>query len=267
LAADGNKNKAQLFNRIKRIIEMKNPPMPSGQIIAACSLSAILIAISIVCFSPSHAQNGKKQAKPTPKQQASSKNYSHYIVIDSNGTKTEYKSVDAMPSGRREAYKRSMQALQDTLARLKNLGPAIEHSMEALDELIEVDVSKSVSDAMANVDWDNIGRQVDSALQEVDWTRIERDVERGLAEAERSLRDPKVKAEIRNAMAQARAEVAIARSNSRRDYDQMMREARRNMEEARRDMERSRIELEAARRELERTKRNLEREKRAAQEY
>lgn len=268
IAADGNKNSTLLYNRIKRIVEMKKHHMPSGQVIAACSLSAMLIALSIVCFSPSHAQDSKKskQANTQP-QNNNAKNYSHYIVIDSNGVKTEYKDEEAMPAGRRVAFRRSMAALEDTLRRLEHLGPRIEKSMAALEKVMDEDISKSVEHALASVNWEDIGRQVDSALEQADWSQIERDVAHGLREADRHLNDPKIRAEIRHAMATARKDALVARRHAQHEHTQAMAEARRSMEEARRDMEYKRRELEAAQRELERAQRAIERARRNTREY
>jgi hypothetical protein len=84
LAATGNKKK--LFNRIKRIIEMKKQNSMNGRwgLLAA----TLLVAVSVAVFTPSFAQKRKK------KQASSTTTYVYkYITADSTGKLSRVKTI------------------------------------------------------------------------------------------------------------------------------------------------------------------------------
>jgi bla regulator protein BlaR1 len=260
LGLHGNQHQATLLKRIKRIIEMKVHPPHYGQVIAACTLSAVIIAASIACFSPSHAQNrnrGKKTESSSTSSAGTQRNYSKIVVVDTDGVRHEYTGLNALPPKKRQELNRSLNALNDSLVKMRNIGPEIQRSLADLDKTLSNEVAHTMKEAMANVDWDEIGREVDSAMQEVssiDWTSIEKEVARGLAEADRALSDPKLRAQIRREMAEARKEIATARRAMAQDHHRSIDEARRSMERSRQQMEEARKEMDEAMKEIERSR-------------
>jgi hypothetical protein len=259
-AASGNSRRPLLLNRIKRIMEMKRPASRPAPIILACCIAAIIIATSIACFSPSLAQRSRKPKGETEQAPAPDSSYTHIsgtVIIDSNGHRRQYSSIDKMPPAERAALQQHLRDLDDTM---RNIGPRIAASLAGLGDSINT----TVAQAMASVDWKQINRQIDSAMKEVDavdWASISREVHRGLAEADRALNDPKMKAEMRRAMAMAQREIAQGRDELRREQVDMSREARQSLEEARRDAEEARKEADDLRRELEQMRQEKKREK------
>jgi beta-lactamase regulating signal transducer with metallopeptidase domain len=281
-AATGNARKPLLLNRIKRIMEAKNTAARPAPIILTCCIAAIIIATSIACFSPSLAQRSRKpkdKAEQVAVSDSTDNRLSGTIIIDSGGHRRQYSSIDKMPPEERAALKQHLRDLDDTL---RNIGPRIAAGLAGLGDSI----STSVAQAMAAVDWNQIDQQIDSAMRRVDaidwqkvnrtidravqqagavnWEAISEHIERGLAEADRSLKDPKVKAEMRRAMAMARREMEQSRSELRRDQQNMRAELRRSAEEARRDAEQARREAEELRRELEQVRQERQRERKQA---
>jgi beta-lactamase regulating signal transducer with metallopeptidase domain len=110
-----------LFNRIKRIIEMKKHPLRYGQIIAACSLAAILVTVSIACFTPSFAQHSKKKGNTARQayKDADNKSSGTIIMIDSNGVRHVYNSEASQPPEGKAALDRSRRALEQSGAQLE----------------------------------------------------------------------------------------------------------------------------------------------------
>jgi bla regulator protein blaR1 len=272
LAATGPGKQDLLFNRIKRIVEMKTQPVRTVQTVAVCSIVAIIVAISIACFSPSYAQKGKKQKEEPAAQKEEKpliKKSTRIVFIDSNGKKREYTNVDQLPPAEKKKLEAELEALDDTLAAIRKIGPQISEGLANLHETISKDVSQTITTAMASVDWNEIEKQVEGAMKEVeavDWKQIEREVAIGLAEADKALSDPKLRVQIRREMAEARNDVATARTRYYRDHEKNREEARRELARARRDMERARRELEAARENERAARRELQRDRSTAED-
>lgn len=94
IAATGNSN--QLFNRIKRIIEMKREQNPYGRVSAA--VIAVLVpalVVMFVAFTPSFAQ--KSKSAPQAKQK---KVTTTTITIDSTGKHNVVKKTTIEPAGK-----------------------------------------------------------------------------------------------------------------------------------------------------------------------
>jgi len=91
LAATGNKN--QLFNRIRRIMEMKKNNLNNSQLtIVVVAILALTLSVAMLTFTPSFAQKVKKEKHTTSKGDSSSpkKVYKYKtVVIDNNGGVTE----------------------------------------------------------------------------------------------------------------------------------------------------------------------------------
>lgn len=269
-AASGHaRRRPLLLNRIKRIMETKNPAALPAPIILACCIAAVIIATSIACFSPSLAQRSRKPKSDSAQTAAADSGNTHVsgtIIIDSNGHRRQYTSIDEMPAEERAALRQHLRDLHDTM---QQIGPRVATALAGLGDSI----GTSVAQAMATVDWHQIDRTLDSAMKQVDavdwqkmqrnidkaikqagavdWTAINDDVRRGLAEADNALNDPKVKEEMRRAMAMARRELQDSRKEMERERRESKEELRRNAEELRREAQEARREAEELRRELE----------------
>jgi paraquat-inducible protein B len=255
LAATGQQKQPLLLKRIKRIVEMKTQPIRSAHIIAACSLAAMIIAVSIACFSPSLAQRSNKHKEPAPVKQQSFTDSSRTIVVEENGKSTR---LEDMSPEQRAEVKRKLQVMADTLESLKNLGPMISQSLAGLGDSIH----QVVQQGLASVDWNEINKQIDEATKQVaniDWDQISREVNRGLCEANKAMTNPKVKAEMRRAMAMAQRDIQRERERYQEDRQRIAEDARRDAEEARRDAAEMRREMEELRRELQKDKEEMKR--------
>ncbi|MCW3121942.1 MAG: hypothetical protein JWQ38_1434 [Flavipsychrobacter sp.] len=93
MAASGHKN--HLFNRIKRIMEMKNSKTNNSQLtIIIVAIIAITFSTAMFTFSPSFAQKAKTAKSDTVKKSV----YRYKTVtIDSNGHKTVTEKVSTTP--------------------------------------------------------------------------------------------------------------------------------------------------------------------------
>lgn len=94
IAATGNSN--QLFNRIKRIVEMKREHNPYGRVSAA--VIAVLVPALVVmfaAFTPSFAQKSKSAKKAMQKKVTTTT-----ITIDSTGRQNVVKKTTIEPAGR-----------------------------------------------------------------------------------------------------------------------------------------------------------------------
>ena len=94
IAATGNSN--QLFNRIKRIIEMKREHNPYGRVSAAViALLVPALVVMFVAFTPSFAQKSKSSKKGTQKKVTTTT-----ITIDSTGRQNVVKKTTIEPAGK-----------------------------------------------------------------------------------------------------------------------------------------------------------------------
>ena len=281
LAATGQK--PLLLNRIKRIIEMKNHPLRYGHIIAACSLAAIIITVSIVYFSPSFAQQGKKRVRTKTDQQntvTTTRSRTSIVIVDSNGVRHEYSSLDEMPPAEKAK-------LEDGLKSLKGAQSGLRHAQGALRSIDNIPVAPTDPTSVAElpeppeppqppipvIDWKDINSQIDSAMEQVaaiDWHEINREISKGMAEAEKALSDPKLRKEMRRGIAIAREAIAanlpVVREQIMADSRHSLEEARRSMEQARQQMAQAREQMEQAREEMEQRKEEMKRKKRKDKE-
>jgi hypothetical protein len=257
---------------------MKNHPLRYGHVIAACSLAAIIITVSIVCFTPSLAQQSQKESgdKPGPKKQSPvTRERTSIIIIDSNGVRREYTSADDLPPRERKKLQQSLEQAETGLRRAEGAMnaariPKPPAAPGAIIETIETPEPPGLAGMPVPaepplppiVDWADIGSQVDSAMARVDWKAINRDISKCLVVAEGTITDPRVKLEIRRSMATARRQMAMAME----DRERMLADGRREVEHARGDMERARREMQRARKEMEQARAELERQKEALQD-
>ena len=123
-----------LLNRIKRIVEMKNQSFRYGHVFAACCMAAFLIAVSIVCFTPSLAQHKSKDddRKPARSHEApAAAARTAIVVIDSSGARREYSDVDQLPPRVRVQLLQGLKGMNDAEAGLLEAEEALEAIGEA----------------------------------------------------------------------------------------------------------------------------------------
>jgi beta-lactamase regulating signal transducer with metallopeptidase domain/exonuclease VII small subunit len=252
-----------LLNRIKRIIEMKNNPLRYGHIIAACSLAAMLLTVSIVCFTPSFAQKSKKTTtQKTAEEQTSSetRREERIVIIDSNGTRHEYGGFDELPPAQKAklqaTIKKGMKSAEEGQKRLDDVQKELVIMRHMNVDSVAGEAMKTAEMAMNGIDWDAISEEVDSAMHEVAvvaWPAIRREVKEGLSIARIRMADTQWKAEMRRGLAGAQRQMALANRNIK------VVESQRIMEGAHREMEQAERRLEQARQEMAQAKADLRR--------
>jgi hypothetical protein len=287
-----------LLNRIKRIIEMKKHPIRYGQIVAACSLAAIFITISIACFTPSFAQQGKKKnsTRNTPATPAAPSISTRVIVVDSNGVSHVYKSTADLPPATKAVLDKGLRKLEDSKGQLDKVQRQVEEAFSDVEipdvpeapevpqlpgvpavpqvpHVPDVDAIMKVAfaasdEALSKIDWNALGAQIDSAhvrMAGIDWKDLNRTIQRSLTR-DRSgayiYKGSHVYQLDPKLAKQIRKEVAAARMEASRAMEESQRfseESRRSAAEARREMQRAKRRMEQARRELEQAREEMER--------
>ncbi|MCD6013895.1 MAG: peptidase BlaR1 [Flavipsychrobacter sp.] len=231
LGATGNKN--QLFNRIKRIMEMKKSNLTNSQLtIIIVAILAITFSVAMFTFTPSFAQKAKKEKQAANSGDTSSpKKVVKYktIVIDDNGevvtenihgpeepakgknSKVIVKYIRDNESGKHgddHTYTRTYEYTTDSADVQKIIK----------EVLIDTkDVAEDVALALANVH---------KELKDVDWQEIYKDIDKALAEVDKQIKDPKLRKQVKE---EIEKEMEIARKE--------MKEARKEMGDAKREME------------------------------
>ena len=99
LAAGGQRH--FLFNRIKRMTEMKKNPLNYGRLAAALVIVGA-ITFSVVWFSPAFAQNRKS------KTAATTSTTQHIVIIDDKGNRREYNSFDELPEAEKKQMRKTL---------------------------------------------------------------------------------------------------------------------------------------------------------------
>lgn len=225
-----------LFNRIKRIVEMKKQPVNYGYL-GLCLLLVAGITISAICFTPSFAQS-KKDEKGT---KAKTVTKSKVVIIDSNGKKTVYNDMD-------------MQNDMDDMG--KNLS-------QAFSSLQNIDTNKlkaGIAEAMTAVDWDKIGdnfdvalngikwdeisKGIDIAMDKIDWDAINDQVQTSMEQSMKEIKDPAERAKFRAEMDKAKAEISKARDEISRELSEEKRkQIRIELDQAKADVAKSKAEV------------------------
>ena len=190
LAATGNKN--QLFNRIKRITEMKKHSINYAQVGTAIILIAVLV-LSITWFTPGFAQKtGKRHAE----SDTTSISKTRIIIIDDDGNKKEYRSLDKMPKEEREKLRKELADEDHVNKKIIKKETIIKKSDGKTTK--DEDISASIDDAMKSIDFDKIGKDLSdamkeagNALKEVDWTEVSKTLQTKLEEIKKEMPDAK----------------------------------------------------------------------------
>ena len=200
LAATGNKK--QLFNRIKRIMEMKKNNISNGQFfIITLALIALTLSVALVTFTPSYAQKSKKQGKDS----VVTKSYVKYttVIIDSNGN-------------RQEITKESNDTLSNTCGKVAGFKVVVDKQVNADD--VNIDDVKIILDSTVkgnhsqylvsnngkvstvmftgrnynmNIDsvLENAIKQAEKQIVGIDWNNIKLEIQDGLGDINKTLAD------------------------------------------------------------------------------
>jgi len=266
LAATGNKNR--LFNRIKRIMEMKQQKNNYTR----SAIATMVIAALLICFvwlSPSFAQSHKTKPKttstksdtntPTPKAAAAPKPPRPPKAVDEDETaeapdapeapetpeaaeapeppeapESAMNSVnrDKLNKQMADASKEMERAKKEMAAAMKNVDwDEINREMESAKKEM-ASANKEMASAMKNVDWDDINKQMADAQKElnaVNWDEVKAEIDKGMKEVHESIQDPKVRKQVEASLEMARRESEKALAQANRS----VREAQANVERER----------------------------------
>lgn len=236
VAATGQKN--QLFNRIKRIMEMKKKSLNYSQL-AITVLIVGALALTMLCFSPGFAQTNSKKDKA---KQESSTTITHQkiIVIDDNGNKKEYNSVQELPAEQKNKLRKELGSNDVTT---KSVVTTVTNKSDENDTDLGNTINIAISNAMSGVNMDSIGKIVQHALKQVDWNSInktltlsfnkldtnvdwkgiQKGMETSMNEAEKTLTENGV---ATKEMEKAKKEIAIAMEKAKKEVKESMAEAK-----------------------------------------
>jgi bla regulator protein BlaR1 len=274
LAAAGQKH--HLFNRIKRITEMKKTPLSYGRL-AAALITAGGLMFSIVWFTPAMAQQRKdRKAAQKPAVQ-------RIVVVDEQGNKQEY-DMNNLPEEEQQKLKSMLQSVDATLtkktepANKKRVDVIHEEEEEATEEMAAADVDESLPvmpplppmPAMPPVapmaalpplppmpamppmpPMPDISDEVMNGINAIDWAAIRKETRAALNEARRESRKAMKEInwkEIRKQMNEAHVELDRARRQvDWKKVNEQMKAANEQMLAANRQLQASMITANSAR--------------------
>lgn len=191
LAATGHKN--HLFNRIKRIMEMKRRNINYGQLaILIVALVALTFVISLSTFTPSFAQKSKTKKSDTT--QASY--YSKTVVIDDNGNKTVTKEHSTSPS--HSAYTNDDDDTSSGKTHTFNYSFSFDNEGKEVSKEVEAAMAAAMK-AIKDIDFSGVEEEMAKAraqMKDVDWDKMRRDIKKGIADVDKELRDPEMRKKV-----------------------------------------------------------------------
>lgn len=197
--AAGGQKKHYLFNRIKRMTEMKKNPLNYGRLAAGVVIVSMLTC-SVIWLTPAFAQS--KKDKTTSKTTTTQK----IIIVDDKGTRKEYSSIEELPSEERNKLRESLDKLDGNLSKLdESLSneddvayiPVPEPSMppspgiapQAIPEPVPVpDIPEPVPAVppippIPPVNYSQIAK---NAINAVDWNKIHRETRLAMIDADKA---------------------------------------------------------------------------------
>lgn len=277
----------QLLRRIMRIMEQK--PQATTSTPVAIALVAGIALILAICFSPSFAQSRKTNKKQTQKKESKIHvSEETYTSDKSNGSDA---NNDLPVTNTEPAY--DFDDTSAPVAPLAPLAPPVPPvppvpgtsvapvvppvpSVAALPAMPDVD--KIVKDALAAVNWQEIGDNIDVAIKKINWDEIDSSIESSMMEAERAIEEvdwkkmqtemqasvkglskaeqTRIKAEMEKAYAERRraiAESRKAREESRKALEKSrtaLLQSRETVRKAREEQRKSELELKSKRQDL-----------------
>ena len=230
LAATGNKH--YLFNRIKRIMEMKKKTTNYGQLaIIALALAAITITIATFTITPSFAQKSNGDKTDSPADTATKKTVYKYkkVTVDQNGRKTVIERESSTPIDEMESNEGELtietkmlpngtkvvtRITTDSLGRKRIIE---ERSMRDEDNEVVI----KFDDRQMRRDMEQMGRDLkqmtrdlmDASIEikSVDWNKVLDEISKGLKELDKELNDPKLRKEIKIELERSKASLEEAR--------------------------------------------------------
>jgi len=261
LAATGNRN--QLLNRIKRIMEMKKRDATQRRSpLIAVTVTALLLAGSLVIFKPSLAQKADKGKNDPAKKTTTTKTVTKSdngkkktitktttVINDDNNTGNAVKSVkvkvyndgddDATAdvivtdgdNGTRKEVRKTMVYTRPSAHGQTIIIDKGELRKELKNAKKEMIMAKK---ELESIDWEEIGREISDALEEVGRELHIEDLGNEI-----KIEVRKDGNEMHKAIAEARKDAAEARAEARREVA----EARREAAHARADRARERVEV------------------------
>ena len=203
LAVTG-RNKKQLFNRIKRIMEMKKQNINYSQL-GIAAMIIITIVFSLAIFTPSFAQKNKLK-KDDADSSKTTRSYSYKkVIVDNNGDRREVnKTVNTNSQTDVEVSFNDENVSGDFGKAITDIVKAATEIAVSVTKLDDVDVEKEMAQARkemesARKEMRAAKREMRSAQKEidaVDWDQVRAEINKGLAEANKALNDPELKKEI-----------------------------------------------------------------------
>ncbi|HXS36774.1 MAG TPA: M56 family metallopeptidase [Flavipsychrobacter sp.] len=211
LAATGQK-KNQLLHRIKRIMEMRKGSTNYSQLTIVLAI-IITFTVCIMWLAPSFAQSSKGSGQ-TQTTDTKTTGKTRIIIIDDNGNKKEYNSINQIPDNVKEQLTDENNHKKHTSITICNtkknvtidssdLGQTIsdigDEVSKSLSEINWQQISDEMHDAMQQVDSKKLKVQLDEAQKEIsniDWQKLQGDISKGIAEADSTVNDPKLRKEL-----------------------------------------------------------------------
>ena len=207
LAATGRKK--QLLNRIKRIMEMKKSKINYSQFaIIIVAIIAITFSIAMFTFSPSFAQQAKKDQNDTTANKKTTYTYKT-ITVDSNGKRTEINRSSNKPLKDKDKNDDdnvdiNISVSDDTDGANRKSGKAYTYAYSNDDDFNKVIkeitiATKGAIETLDNVDFKELERDLENAEKEmhnVDWDEIKTGIKKSLDEVDKELDNAKMHKEI-----------------------------------------------------------------------
>jgi bla regulator protein blaR1 len=220
LAATGNKN--QLFNRIKRIMEMKKEHLSQNRLsVVTVAIIATTFLISMIVFTPTFAQKAKDEKKEPVK-----KTVTKTVTVDNTGkkkvvTKTKNGSAEATDD---EDVDIHISVKEDDKkhgkAKIVISANCNDDAGSGKEKKVRKEVIISADDMGDNgPDMEKMHEEIAKAqreLDKVDWKEIEAEITAAIAEVKEELNleqlGKDISIEIKKGLEQSKAELARARA-------------------------------------------------------
>lgn len=251
-AAGTSKN--QLLHRIKRMMEPNTNAVSNMPLIMA--LVAGIVLILAICFSPSFAQSKKTGKKQSQKKEEKTQVTEETYTNDKNSN--DNASDDLPVSSATPTYDNDDSASWQVVPPAPPVPPVpgttvapVVPSVPSVAALPAMpDVDKIVKDALAAVNWQEVGDDIDAAMREINWKDIDSSIEASMKEAENAIEEvdwKKMQAEMQASVKglskaeqkRIKADLEKAKVESRK----AMMESRKAVKESRKALEKSRIAL------------------------
>ena len=239
LAANGHKN--ELLNRIKRIMEMKKSNMNYSQLtIIVVAIIAITFSIAMFTFTPSYAQKGKGKRVDTTTANQKTISNTRTVIVNDNGNKkvvnattttTNNEETEDIDENSNINIDISVSDDNGNKNISKNISVNGADISKVMQEIMST-ASKGVSEALASVDYKQIGIDIVDATKEIDavnWDEINQEIHNALKEVNKELNSGQLQRQIS------------------KETRKGLEESRRALEEAKKEMARSKMEMAHAR--------------------